>query len=103
MIYCGLQKRSHPQSLNQSNHQNALARLRDTSRAKLDVADRKNLAALTAASAAEAEKDIKDPGWMSSLILKIVDNIQITVESMHLRFEQPQSRGVFAAGFTIDR
>ena len=34
-----------------------------------------------------------DHGWAQKLVMKIVDNIQITVESLHVRYEQPTPRG----------
>jgi hypothetical protein len=93
---------------------------------------RKKIAILDAASVgSEKESEGKEPGWIASLLLKIVDNIKassqlpradgteqfhsqclfafasvfkVTVESLHVRYECPSPAGAnFAVGLTIDR
>jgi vacuolar protein sorting-associated protein 13A/C len=62
----------------------ARQRARDAARAKLDAGDRAHLALLAAqtlkAAGGEAladDDEAKDPGWAASLVMKIVDNIQV--------------------------
>ena len=76
----------------------ARQRLQETVRQRLDAGDRAHMALLahqaSKASPADDEEEGKDPGWAASLVMKIVDNIQVTVESVHVRYEQAASCSV---------
>lgn len=61
----------------------ARQRASDATRAKLDAGDRGHLALLAtqafkaSGALADDEEEAKDPGWAASLVMKIVDNIQV--------------------------
>jgi vacuolar protein sorting-associated protein 13A/C len=92
-----------PYDKDQLNQKSCQQRIKDSLVATLDNADNEQMAGLKKEEEEEDAEAAKDPGWAASLIMKIVDNIQITVESLHMRYEQYDKRGnCFACGVTMD-
>jgi len=97
-----------PYNKKQLNQLSCQERLYDKKKSILNKNDIEHLAGLIKndndKNTNEQEKNTeKDKGWAASLIMKIVDNIQITIESLHIRYEQKDAFGkIFACGITID-
>ena len=54
--------------------------------------------------ASHVETEEKDQGFMSRLGTKVVDNVQIFIDSVHVRYEDSQtSEAPFAFGITLEK
>jgi len=62
-------------------------------------------AAAAAAGAAGEDSSAAPEGYVQRLTMKIVDNLEVTVRSVHVRYEDPESAAPeppFACGITLD-
>ncbi|KAJ5075790.1 vacuolar protein sorting-associated protein 13a-related [Anaeramoeba ignava] len=51
----------------------------------------------------QKEKKIKSPGFVDSLVAKIIDNLKVSIKNIHLRYEGAAFRRNFAFGITLDQ
>lgn len=73
----------------------------DSIRRLLEEVVMRQISSLEKTNSDEGSSSESDPGWAASLLLKIVDNIQVTVESLHFRYECPAVAGKFSVLFII--
>lgn len=50
-----------------------------------------------------AEDELKQKGYLERLTAKIIDNIKVTIEDIHFRFEYNMDGRRFSSGLTLER